>query len=66
MFDVTRDPDPRRTDLTIKHTEGRFYLADDGTMLCLTLKEARKLVEELMTETMRVDLITRQYEAEDA
>lgn len=41
-------------------------MADDGTMLCLTLKEARKLVEELMTETMRVDLITRQYEAEDA
>ena len=66
MFEITRDADPRRTELIIKHTEGRFWLADSGTVLCLTLKEARKLVEELMTETMRVNLLAEEHEAEDA
>jgi len=66
MFEITRDADPRRTELIIKHTEGRFWLAESGTVLVLPLKEARKLVEDLMTETMRVNLLAEEHEAEDA
>lgn len=66
MFTIQKDSDPRRTDLHVKHNDSRFYLADNGTILNLSLSEARKLVEVLMEETMRVNLIAEQQEGEDA
>lgn len=64
MYEVTRDPDPRRNLLTVTNNSRRFILAGDGTILCLTIPEARALVEALMTETMRVDMMAEELEHE--
>lgn len=65
MFEVTRDPDPRRNALTVTNVSRRFIIAGDGQMLYLTLPEARALVEALMTETMRINLFAEETDHED-
>jgi hypothetical protein len=65
MFEIERDADPRRDALYVTNTEGRFVVAGDGHVLCLTVSEARKLVEVLMTETMRINLFAEQEEHEE-
>jgi len=64
MYDVQRDPDPRRNMLTVTNQSRRFILAGDGTILCLTIPEARALVESLMTETMRMNLLAEELDHE--
>lgn len=64
MYEVTRDPDPRRNLLTVTNNSRRFILAGDGTILCLTVPEARELVEALMAETMRVNMFAEELEHE--
>ena len=65
MYQVTRDPDPRRNLLMVTNSSRRFILANDGQMLCLTVPEARELVDALMAETMRVNLLNEELENED-
>jgi hypothetical protein len=65
MYEVARDPDPRRNLLMVTNSSRRFILANDGQVLCLTTPEARELVEALMAETMRVNLMGEQLDNED-
>jgi hypothetical protein len=65
MFEIERDADPRRDALYVTSAEGRFVVAGDGRVLCLTVREARRLVEVLMTETMRINLFAEQEEHEE-
>jgi len=64
MYEVTRDPDERRNLLTVTNNSRRFILAGDGQILCLTVPEARALVEALMEETMRVNIMSEELEHE--
>lgn len=64
MYEVARDPDPRRNLLTVTNNSRRFILAGDGQILCLTVPEARELVEALMAETMRVNILAEELEHE--
>ena len=50
--------------LTVTNNSRRFILAGDGQILCLTLPEARALVEALMEETMRVNIMSEELEHE--
>lgn len=65
MFEVIRDPDPRHNALSVKNISRRFVVAGDGQILYLTLPEARALVEALMTETMRINLLSEEVDHED-
>jgi hypothetical protein len=65
MYEVTRDEDIRRNALYVKNKSRRFTLADDGTILCLTVPEARELIEALLVETMRLTLVTEQLDHEE-
>lgn len=62
MFEITRDPDPRRNTLAVRWQEGRFVTTENGQVLILSIQEARNLVESLMTETMRVNLFAEEQE----
>lgn len=62
MFDVTRDPDLRRSLLAVRWQEGRFVTTENGQVLVLSIQEARNLVNALMVETMKIDLFAEEQE----
>lgn len=64
MFDIYRDIDPRRPELFVVRKDSRWVVTNDGyTLVINSVAEARELVEALMEETMRLNLI---MEDEDA
>jgi len=66
VFEIERDPDPRRQQLVVTNLSRRFTVTGDGQMLVLTVPEARALVEVLMTETMSVNFDVYDHGDEDA